>query len=187
MNKLLTFAFTIFITLSGVSQIKVGRTVMDYSIESFGEELKMNGSGDFSVLFVELYSLALYLQEKERDAIGICYADKTMTLTTVITSKMMDRDTFVESITKDLTRVTDNNLAPLKERLDKLLKILKEPIIKKDIISFSYEKGVGTHIIKNEKELGVIEGQDFKFALFKIWLGEEPVNQNLKNELLGVY
>ena len=187
MNRLLLASvFTLLISFNGFSQIKVGRVVMDYAIESHGEELRMNGAGDRSILFIELYSIALYLQEKNRDAIGICYADQTMTLTTVITSKIIDRDMFVESITEDFERVTDNNIGPLQTRIDKVLMLLSEPIVKEDVIEFSYEKGVGTHFIKNGKNLGVIEGQDFKFALFKIWLGDEPVNDNLKEELLGI-
>lgn len=187
MNKLLVTLLTLMLSYSGFSQIKVGRTVMDYAVESFGEELRMNGAGDRSILFIELYSLALYLQEKSRDAIGICYADETMTLTTVITSRIIDREMFVESITEDFERVTDNNVGPLQTRIDKVLTLLSDPIIKNDVISFAYEKGVGTHFVKNGKELGIIEGQDFKFALYKIWLGDEPVNQKLKSELLGVY
>ena len=188
MNRLLLITvFSLLLSFNSFSQIRVGRTVMDYSVESFGEELRMNGAGDRSILFIELYSIALYLQEKSRDAIGICYEDETMTLTTVITSKIIDRKMFVESITEDFERVTDNNLAPLQERIDRTLAMLHEPIVKNDVISFAYEKGVGTHFIKNGKELGVIEGQDFKFALYKIWLGDEPVNNKLKNELLGVY
>ena len=187
MNRLLLASlFTLLVNFNGFSQIKVGRTVMDYAIESHGEELRMNGAGDRSILFIELYSLALYLQEKSRDAIGICYADETMTLTTVITSRIIDRDLFVESITEDFERVTDNNLGPLQERIDRVLGLLHEPIVKKDVIAFAYEKGVGTQFIKNGKELGVIEGQDFKFALYKIWLGDEPVHEKLKEELLGI-
>ena len=187
MNRLLLVSvFALLVSFNGFSQIKVGRTVMDYAIESFGEELRMNGAGDRSILFIELYSTALYLQEKSRDAIGICYADETMTFTVVVTSRIIDREMFVESITEDFDRATDHNMGPLQTRIDKAMDLFNEPIIKKDVIQFAYEKGVGTHFIKNGKELGVIEGQDFKFALFKIWLGDEPVNEKLKDELLGV-
>ena len=188
MKKILSvLIFALVMSVEGFSQIKVGRTVMDYTKESFGEKLTMNGAGDRSILFIELYSTALYLQKKSKDALGICFADETMSLSMVVTSKIIDRETFLEAITEDFDRVTDHNLGPLQERITKTTDLFIDPIVKNDLIDFNYEKGVGTHFVKNGKELGVIKGQDFKFALFKIWLGDEPVNEKLKDELLGIY
>lgn len=185
-KKIFYFVLSIFFSLKAFSQVKVGRTIMDYEIESFGETLKMNGAGDRSLLFIELYSIALYLQNKNQDALGLCFADETMSMSVVITSKIIDRELFLESIQEDFERVTDNNPGPLQGRIDKATNFFKEPIVKDDIIEFAYEKGVGTHFVKNGKELGLIEGQDFKFALYKIWLGDKPINNKLKNELLGI-
>ena len=36
-----------------------------------------------------------------------------------------------------------------------------------------------------EKKKGVIEGYDFKKALFGIWLGDNPADEGLKEGLLG--
>ncbi|NNC66659.1 MAG: hypothetical protein HKN83_01330, partial [Gammaproteobacteria bacterium] len=33
--------------------------------------------------------------------------------------------------------------------------------------------------------LGMIESKEFSMALFGIWLGDTPVQQNLKDKLLG--
>ena len=33
---------------------------------------------------------------------------------------------------------------------------------------------------------GVIEGEDFNAALLDIWLGEEPADDDLKEEMLGL-
>ena len=183
---LVTFLVTFFISFSGFSQIRVGKIVMDYAIESYGEELRMNGAGERSNLFVELYVGALYLSQKNSDAIAVCYEDETMTLRLVITSKVVDKKIFKESIIKSFKTVTEDNLEPLQTRVDKIASFFNEPILKKDVIEFAYEKEVGTHVLKNNKELGLIAGQDFKFALFKIWLGDNPIDDNLKHYLLGL-
>lgn len=36
----------------------------------------------------------------------------------------------------------------------------------------------------NHKTLGLVEGDDFFIALLKIWLSDEPVDSDLKNEML---
>ena len=39
-------------------------------------------------------------------------------------------------------------------------------------------------VYKNGKEVGVVEGLDFKKALFAIWLGEDPADDDLKEAML---
>lgn len=187
MTRLLVASLVAFlINFNGFSQIRVGKVVMDYAIESYGEELRMNGADERSALFVEPYSIALYLQEKSSDAIAICYVDETMTIRLVVTSKSIDKKSFTESIVKDFNTATEGNVELLQTRIDKATGLFSESLVNKDVIEFAYEKEIGTHFIKNGKELGLVEGLDFKFALFKIWLGDKPVNDNLKHELLGL-
>ncbi len=45
------------------------------------------------------------------------------------------------------------------------------------------EKGVV--VFKNGKIQPIIEGLEFKKALYGIWLGEEPADDDLKEDLLG--
>ena len=40
-------------------------------------------------------------------------------------------------------------------------------------------------IIKNDVFKGKILGKDFKKAFFGIWLSDKPIDQKLKNDLLG--
>ena len=54
----------------------------------------------------------------------------------------------------------------------------------KFILVYVPEKGVVFY--KNGEKKGVIEGYDFKKALFGIWLGDNPVDEGLKKGLLGV-
>jgi len=52
-------------------------------------------------------------------------------------------------------------------------------------MSFEYEPGVGTHVSRDGEEKAVIEGLEFKQALFGIWLSDKPVSGKLKSSLLG--
>jgi hypothetical protein len=44
---------------------------------------------------------------------------------------------------------------------------------------------VGTKIYKNSELKGTIPGLEFKKALFAIWLGSNPAQESLKNDMLG--
>jgi acyl-CoA synthetase (AMP-forming)/AMP-acid ligase II len=53
-----------------------------------------------------------------------------------------------------------------------------------DRYSLTYLPGRGTELALNGKPLIVIEGADFAAAYFGIWLGREPIDENLKRDLL---
>jgi len=41
-------------------------------------------------------------------------------------------------------------------------------------------------VFKNNKELGIIEGLDFKKALFGIWFCDKPADEDLMNGMLSL-
>ena len=41
------------------------------------------------------------------------------------------------------------------------------------------------HVYKNGAKKGSIDGHDFKKALFGIWLGKKPADDDLKEGMLG--
>lgn len=55
-----------------------------------------------------------------------------------------------------------------------------------DRFSLTYIPGVGTKFAHNDQLTGVIQGKDFARALFSVWIGENPFDQNLKNQILGL-
>jgi hypothetical protein len=54
-----------------------------------------------------------------------------------------------------------------------------------DVITMDYLPSIGTQISVNGVTYGMIPGGMFHRALLKIWLGTEPVQADLKSELLG--
>lgn len=49
----------------------------------------------------------------------------------------------------------------------------------------TYVPAMGTFFTYNGKEQGLIEGRDFARALFSVWIGERPLSETLKTQLLG--
>jgi len=54
-----------------------------------------------------------------------------------------------------------------------------------DQILMTYVRGRDTSVSIKGAEKGVVEGKDFADALFSVWLGGNPVQEDLKNALLG--
>ncbi|MCG8591273.1 MAG: chalcone isomerase family protein [Proteobacteria bacterium] len=54
-----------------------------------------------------------------------------------------------------------------------------------DRYALTYQPGRGTSLALNGQELVRIPGADFAAAYFAIWLGPEPLNDSLRNQLLS--
>ena len=75
-------------------------------------------------------------------------------------------------------------MAALKPRLTKLGSLIPN-VEKGDEIALTYVPGKGTVVNVKGAEKGVIEGKDFADALFSVWLGTSPVQEDLKRLLKG--
>ncbi|NBW59877.1 MAG: chalcone isomerase, partial [Crocinitomicaceae bacterium] len=72
-----------------------------------------------------------------------------------------------------------------KEQISKFINSFTSAFKKGDKINFEYQPNKGVAVEKNGTQLCVIEGLEFKKALFSIWLGNVPADSNLKEGMLG--
>jgi len=182
------FFTVIFLVLTFVvnAQIKVDNIVLDYEVEYNGETLKLNGAGTRSGFFIgKLYVGALYLQEKSHDPMAIAFGNENMAIHLEITSRLITKENLLKAIEEGYEKATDGNTKPLKSKIDKIRSLYINKINKGDKIDFVYIKDKGVFCYHNKKELGLVEGLDFKAAHFKIWLGEKPASKSLKEQMLG--
>lgn len=169
-----------------MAQIPVGKAILEYQIDRGEETLTMNGAGVRSMLFLDLYAAGLYLQKKSSDPIAIAYADETMSIRIKITSKLVTKKTMLKAINEGFIKATDGQTEMLQKRIDQITSFYAQDFKKGDILELIYIKNKGTICMLNDKELGIVPGQDFKFALYKIWLGEQPVSVALKKGMLAI-
>ncbi len=185
MKKLILTICAVLVGFVAFAQIPVGRTVMEYEVSYDDQVLKMNGAGTRNMLFIELYSVGLYLKERSNDAISTAFANETMALRIKITSKLIKREVMLKAIEDGFIQATEGNTASLQKRIDKIREYYAKPIKKGDLLELVYIKDKGIHCYFNNELYGIIEGQDFKFALFKVWLGDNPTKADLKQKLMG--
>lgn len=96
---------------------------------------------------------------------------------------------FVEAMNEGLHKnLSEAEFASLKPRIDELgaAMLTAKTAQKGDVIHFDWNPGSGTRVTLNDKPLGKeIAGEDLYRAVTRIWLGDKPVQDDLKDALLG--
>jgi chalcone isomerase-like protein len=151
-------------------------------------ELMLNGAGLRKRAFFQVYAMGLYLPEKKpgaADAIGAPGAKRVA----IHMLRDVDADTFTEALVDGMRPNHDEaamkSLEPRIAELSAIMNELKEA--KKGMtILLDWQPGTGTVVAVDGKARGKpIAGEDFYRALLRIWLGERPVQDDLKKALLG--
>ncbi|MCD8521342.1 MAG: chalcone isomerase family protein [Saccharospirillaceae bacterium] len=82
--------------------------------------------------------------------------------------------------------VSDAEAAHMDERLDRLVKMFDGKLERGDVGYVDYIPGLGSRVVINGEIKGTLPGKDLYDALLKIWIGEHPVSQRFKHEILGL-
>ena len=186
MKKIQLLSFILFlITFVSQAQIRLGDAVFPYNNPK-NETLALNGVGMRKVMFHNTYAGALYTKNKMSNPDRIMEANEDMSIRLNILSDKVKTKSMISIFEKGFEHATDGNVAPLKNRIGKLMILFSSPVQKNDFFDFVYnEDQSNVSIYKNGESLGEIEGLDFKHALFKIWLGDQPACKYIKAGMLG--
>lgn len=186
MKKIILGLGLIVIAHSSFAQKEISGVTPAKTIEVSSQKLDFNGAGLREKLFLDLYVGALYVVTKSSDASAVTNADESMAITLDIVSGLITSEKMIDAVNEGFEKSTNNNTAPLKDKIESFKNAFKDEIVKGDHFVIAYIKGSGTEIHKNGKKLKSIEGFDFKKALFGIWLGEDPADDDLKEGMLGL-
>jgi Chalcone isomerase-like len=147
-----------------------------------GKTLKLNGAGLRTKVVFKVYVAALYLETPSKDAAGIVSSDQAKAMRLAILRSLKGSQVS-EAIAEGFEKNSKAQMGALKARLDKLGTLIPN-VEKGDDIVLAYVPGKGTVVQVKGAEKGVVEGKDFADALFSVWLGANPVQDDLKRELL---
>lgn len=186
MRKLIFLLIAVFTFSLGQAQIKVGGETLPETITFESEKMKLKGAGVREKFWMDMYVGALYLQEDFSNAQDIIIANEPMAIKLHMVSKMITSDRMIEAVNEGFENATDGNSEKISVEIEKFKKFFAEKINKGDVFDLVYFPESGVHIYKNKKELGTIEGMEFKRALFGIWLSEKPADEDLKNGMLSL-
>jgi len=187
MKKMVLLFFALVLATMVSAQIREGNAIFPFKVSfNKGAELTLNGTGMNTGMMKALYAGGLYLKKRSNDAMGIANAIEDMAIKIKVISKLVTRKKMIAAMYKGFDKATYGNTEPLQFKINTYIAFFSQPIEKGDEFDIVYVEGEGSKCFKNGIELGNVKGEDFKFALFKIWLGEQPVSKPLKTGMLGM-
>lgn len=183
MKNLLALLFVgLSVSLYAQNRTVAGET-FPAQLDVKGTKLIFNGAGLREKYTLDLYVGALYLTKQSTDGNKIIEADEIQAINIKIVSNKVTRDKFNETVKEGFAKVTEGKATSA--QITKFQGYFSDAITKGDDIQIIYKPGKGTAVIINGTYKGLVEGLEFKKALFSIWLGSKPADSGLKNEMLG--
>jgi hypothetical protein len=189
--KKLAAILLLAVSLPAIAALEAAGVKFDEKMKVGAGDTVINGVGVRGVLFIKGYAMALYLPQKTAvaaEAIGMKGAKRARIVLLRDTSGEAFADALPSGIRKNHS---DQEVAPLNARIEALkATMLSSPNSPKGaVIHFDWlpevAGGVTRLTINGEKKGEDIPGEDFYRAVLKIWLGEQPVQTDLKEQLLG--
>jgi hypothetical protein len=182
MKKVASLAALALISVA-VFALEVGGVKLPDTVSVDGKTLKLNGAGIRKKAIFKVYVAALYVETPSKDAASLISSSQVKSM-----RLHMLRNVEGAKVSGAIIEGFENNskaaLPQLKPRLDQLAKMI--PDVKEgDEIALTWVPDKGTQVSVRGTNTGTIEGRDFADALFSVWLGPNPVQEDLKVALVG--
>jgi long-chain acyl-CoA synthetase len=191
MNRMVNMAAAASFGLSAgmfasvVLAAEVGGVKLDDKVSMGAQELVLNGAGVRTRVVFKVYVASLYLPQKAADLAGVLSKSPRRIQLNILRALSGDQlvDALNEGLAENNTAAELGAVKPQAEALATIMKSLKE-VKEKDVITLDFVDGA-TRIGLNGEAKGSISGDAFNQALTKVWLGDKPVQADLKKSLLG--
>ena len=150
-----------------------------------GVMLTLNGAGVRTKFFFDIYIAQLYLTKTSTEVAAILAADRPRRLVMHFLYREVDQQTLIESWLAGFAgNATRQQLAQQQTNIE-AFNAMFDTVRQGDQIILDYLPGTGTRVIIRGEQQGVVAGKNFNDLLLSIWLGRQPVDQALKDALLG--
>lgn len=159
--------------------------VAEEVVQSDGTVLSLNGAGIRSKFFFKIYIASLYLETLGTDSAAVIGGDGGKRLVMHFLYDEVGKDDLVEAWNEGFEgNGTPDQLTALADKIA-TFNALFDNVKAGDRILLDYIPGGGTTVTIRGEEKGRIDGKEFNDLLLSIWLGKEPVGEDLRDELLG--
>ncbi|WP_066739388.1 chalcone isomerase family protein [Cupriavidus sp. D384] len=174
--------------LPSVSAMEIGGVRFDDMARLGGRQLPLNGTGLRQVFVIKGYAAGLYLPERARNATVVLGSPGPKRLQ-IRPLREVESAQFVKTLNDGLRENhSELQMQLLSDRVTQLERTMTQlgTAQRGDIINFDFTPEGGTAVTLNGIPRGqTIPGEDFYQAVLRIFLGEHPVDRNLKRGLLG--
>lgn len=190
MNKLLAILL-LAVSMPALAALDVGDVKFDDKAKVGAGDTAINGAGMRKVLFIKGYVMALYLPQKATTTADVLAARGAKRIRIVLL-RDASGETFADALASGIHKNhSDAEIAPMNARIEafKAVMIATGNVAKGSVVHLDWLPEVGAGVtrltVNGEKKGDDIAGEDFYRALLKIWLGDKPIQEDLKENLLG--
>ncbi len=170
--------------------IEVANVRYEPSVDLAGQKLQLNGAGIRYKFVVKVYTAGLYLTQRAGSTQDVLAAPGPKRI-----EIHMLRDIDGNELGKLFTKGMEDNATPgeFAKCINGVLKLgevfaNRKKLSSGDAFSVDYVPGVGSALLVNGKSVLTepIKEPEFFSALLRIWLGNKPADDGLKDALLGI-
>lgn len=180
----LIFAVVLYVAPAWAMEL-AGVDIEEKVVNDAGTTLQLNGAGIRTKFFFKIYIAELYMENPQKKAAKVIADDGAKRVVMHFLYDEVGRDQIVEAWEDGFSANTGEAARQaLEKRIEKFNAMFTEDMKEGDTIVFDFLPGQGTRVTVKGEVKGVIEGKDFNDALLAIWLGEEPVGEDLKRAML---
>ncbi len=176
------------LSLPAFAALEVAGVKFDDKAKVGAGDTVINGAGLRKKVFFKVYAIGLYLPQKQTAAAEVLAAKGAKRIA-IVTLRDLTAEEFANSLVEALNKNHDEAaLKALQPRIDQfrasMLGIGKAP--EKSVVNIDWLPESGTRLSFNGAVKGSdIPGEDFYSALLRIWIGDKPAQDDLKDQLLG--
>lgn len=186
--KQLLAALMFALALPALAAVEVASAKFDDKVKVGTADAVLNGAGLRNRAFFKVYAIGLYLPQKAVTPADVLAAKGAKRIA-IVTLRDLTAEQFVDALLEALKNNHDEAaLKALQPKIDQfraaMLLIGNAP--EKSSVNLDFLPDTGTRLSFNGAQKGAdIAGEDFFRALLRIWIGDKPAQEDLREKLLG--
>lgn len=184
MRRISLFVVSLMLA-AGVQAAEVGGVKLDDKVSVGGKELVLNGAGIRTRAIFKVYVGSLYVPAKSGNLAAVLAASPRRIQLNIL--RNLTADQLVEALVDGMK---ENNsaadVAAVKAQTDQMVATMKafNEVKEGNVVTLDFVDGA-TKIGLNGAAKASIPGEAFNAALTRVWLGDNPVQADLKKAMLG--
>jgi len=179
--RIAVLAFCTLLALPALPKEREGVTAPPV-VQVAGKPLHLMGMGLRKKLWFKVYLASFYLENPVDDGAQAISSDQIKQVRMHML-RDLERDKIVEAVQEGFQKNSGPDMPRLQSRLNSFLEAIPDLKGGQQIL-ITYFPGTGTVLKAGRGDEITVPGKDFADALFSVWLGKSPVDDDLKGEML---
>ena len=166
-----------------IADINIPETL---SLSDQSTKLILNGAGIRTKFIFDIYIGSLYLEKTVHTAKEAYALHGEKRISMHFLYKEVSKEKLINGWNDGFeNNLTSSELTKFKNQINQFNRLFKT-VKKGDVINLHYIPTTGTQVSLNSAVFGLVDGDDFFKALLRIWLGDDPADNQLKDAMLDI-